>query len=313
MKQVGDWLLKNDRGIFMLGLIGLLAILGTISLDIYNLDFEESSDEEKHYIIVAPANTTFRDITWKVAELVAIPITLVIIAYFINKRQQADEQKRRDNAEKITHTQTEEATLQNYFDRMTELLLDRGLRQSEPYSEVRNLARSQTLTTIRALSGKRKISILHFLRETDLIKLEPNIIDLSRADFTEADLKEATLSQLDLGRVRLSGTDLHRATLTETNLVKAELLMVDLTKANLTKADLRSALLRQATLIETNLTKANLAGADLREVNLKGANLTDAILDETKLTEAKYDHRTRWPSGFVPERAGAIMANERYV
>lgn len=75
---------------------------------------------------------------------------------------------------------------------MTELLLDRNLRQSEPYSEVRNLARSQTLTTLRSLSVPRKSSILHFLHEADLIKIELTIIDLSRADLTEATYDAST-------------------------------------------------------------------------------------------------------------------------
>jgi uncharacterized protein YjbI with pentapeptide repeats len=325
MKKLGHWLQKDDRGILLVGLLGALIILGTVGLDLLDLyeplDPGKSPSEPDYRIVVAPANSTLRDISWKVAELLAIPGTLVIIAYFINKRQQTDEQKRRNDAERISGIQAEERILQNYFDRMTDLLLDRVLRQSEPYSEVRNLARSRTLTTLRSVSGLRKSSVLHFLREADLINKEANIIDLSRADLTRLDLKECNLNNIKLARARLGGANLTQSALNEASLVEATLFGINLTQANVQQTDLRGANLRSARLVETDLTEANLSmvslreadlsranltRADLRQANLNGANLTGAVLAEADFTEAVYDDRTHWPVGFIPETAGAI-------
>ena len=44
------------------------------------------------------------------------------------------------------------------FDRMTELILDKGLCSSEPPPEVRDIARVRTLTVVRGLDGERKAS-----------------------------------------------------------------------------------------------------------------------------------------------------------
>ena len=57
-------------------------------------------------------------------------------------------------------------------------------------------------------------------------------------------------------------------------------------------ADLRGA----------KLTRADLRRADLREANLPGAKLRGA-----DLSGAEYDDKTKWPAGFDPEAADAIL------
>lgn len=52
-----------------------------------------------------------------------------------------------------------------------------------------------------------------------------------------------------------------------------------------------------------NLRGRDLRGRDLSGADLRGADLTGANLRGTDLTGARYDARTRWPSGFVPRGA----------
>lgn len=72
-----------------------------------------------------------------------------------------------------------------------------------------------------------------------------------------------------------------------------------------------------ANLSHVNLRRADLRGADLRDANfrfvdlsgahLEGADLIGANLDGSNLTRATYDEDTRWPAGFDPRRAGALL------
>jgi hypothetical protein len=66
-------------------------------------------------------------------------------------------------------------------------------------------------------------------------------------------------------------------------------------EVDLEGAVLADAILRKAVLVRADLRKASLQGADLRQACLTGAKLTDAV----------YDDRTRWPTGFSPRRHGA--------
>ena len=77
----------------------------------------------------------------------------------------------------------------------------------------------------------------------------------------------------------------------------ANLRGADLSGANLSMADLSGANLREANLEFANLSKANLIKADLREANLSQANLR----------KVKYHKDTKWPEGFDPVKAGAIL------
>jgi uncharacterized protein YjbI with pentapeptide repeats len=72
------------------------------------------------------------------------------------------------------------------------------------------------------------------------------------------------------------------------------LLQADLEGADLTGADLTGVRLRQA-----NLRHARLQCADLQDADLTGADLSGAT----------YDHRTRWPPSFDPQRRGAVRAD----
>jgi hypothetical protein len=131
--------------------------------------------------------------------------------------------------------------------------------------------------------------------------------DLSKTDFsgtnlTNADLREANLSNSDLNRADLTSANLHEADLSGSDLRGADLTNADLREANLINSDLTGA-----DLSSTDLRAANLFGAHLSEVDLTGANLAGANLRQVDLYEAKYDHNTKWPTGFDPFAARAVL------
>ena len=64
---------------------------------------------------------------------------------------------------KFAEDRQQETRLQTYFDRMTELLLEEGLRESEKGDETRSIARTRTLSTLRALNVERKQYLIRFL------------------------------------------------------------------------------------------------------------------------------------------------------
>jgi len=234
--------------------------------------------------------TGFHKTLWDWMQLLIIPVALAIAALLFNRTERKSEQR-------IAIDSQRQATLQEYLDRMSELLLERDLRTSQPDDEVRNVARARTLTVLSRINTERKGSLLQFLSESHLI----SVIDLSGADFTgvrlrKADLRGARLAGAKLTGADLSGADLSGANLTganlrgvdlrEASLTRANLSGAKLTRANLTKANLTEANLYIATLPETILHKANLAGAKLIGANLIGADLTEADLTRADFTEA---------------------------
>ncbi len=75
-------------------------------------------------------------------------------------------------------------------------------------------------------------------------------------------------------------------------------------------ADLRGANLTGANLTGADLSGAYLSGADLREANLAGADLSEAFLSDAHLRLARYNADTKWPEGFDPEAAGAVLVED---
>ncbi len=261
----------------------------------------------------------FNKSLWDWMQLLIIPLALAVIAILFNRADRKNEQK-------IASDNQQEAALQSYLDRLSELQLKENLRKLEPDAEAWNIARSRTLTVLRGLDPNRKGSVLRFLSESGLI----SIIDLSGADLVGAELSEVKLEEAKLTSAKLSNSNLLGAGLKGTNLRGADLsgailVDADLRGANLTTAKLKGARLSEAVLNEAdlsfadpsytdlsgatvsantsrgdkvtthiagaNLTKANLTQANLYEANLKGtcpfgANLHGANLTKTNLKEA---------------------------
>jgi uncharacterized protein YjbI with pentapeptide repeats len=149
----------------------------------------------------------------------------------------------------------------------------------------------------------------------------------------DAKLQHAHLVGVDLSGALLAGSNLHWANLTraklrnthfggailcDANLSHSEMTHAFLYRANLSGATLIRADLRDTHLVSANFRRTNLTGADLGTAlaigtRFQGADLRGADLARTKylstsrFTDARYDVHTRWPKGFDPVKAGAVM------
>lgn len=263
---------------------------------------------------------------WDWLDLLIIPIILAILAAMFSRIESERVAKREELDREFEQDRQMEAALQTYLDRMTELILEKGLRSSkggsadkdeaiggiqawliskfssglilpsDTFKVAQDIARVRTLTVLRQLDSKRKGLLLRFLHESKLIQREQTIILLNQADLTGADLNRASLSwanlrgvdlsQAKLKRAYLARTDLSQADLTEAELARAHLKEVMLQWTNLTQADLNEADLQKAHLEYAKLNGTKLIRANLAGADLKFAKLIGADLTEADLTEA---------------------------
>jgi uncharacterized protein YjbI with pentapeptide repeats len=240
-------------------------------------------------------------------ELLIIPIFIAVGVWWLDRRQKETErefeQARLTKDREIAQEKRYDATLEAYFDRMTALLLDEGLRDSEEGDEVRTIARTRTLTVLRRLDASHNEQVLGFLKGMGLIFAESSI-DLLYSDIKEADLKGIVnlvdgnmrnanlkgvdLAGADLRMADLRGANLQEAFLIEANLQLAVLLDSDLRCTLLIRANMQGALLRNSNLQGASLLQADLRGADLRNADLRRARELDTVnFDDAKMEGAK--------------------------
>ena len=286
---------------------------------------------------------------WDWMGLWLIPLVLAMGAFLLSESTKASDnklaQQQRDNERAIADQRAaiereiakdnqRQITLEAYFDRMTELLLANGLRESNEGDEVRGIARTRTLTVLRDLDGRRKGQVLQFLYELNLISGNKPIIGMRSADLRDLDLPYAKLENIALPEANLRKSNLHSAKLSGANFQLADLdeiildwadlrnanLYCGLSKAQLSCAHLDNAVLFRANLHGASLINSSLVGADLRYANFKyknehlgegednidRANLPLAKMSQCNLSGAKID-----PAQLagVSSLAGAIMPN----
>ena len=210
--------------------------------------------------------------------LAALAIPVVVgfgAAWFTAQQGKVSDRENTDNQRQVA--------LQAYIDKMSELLLEKQLRTSQPEDEVRTIARVQTITLLFQLDARRIGYVFAFLREAGLMSAKSNssIVNLYHADLNGANLSEANLSGANL-----RGAWLHEANLSGADLSGADLTSADLTSADLSGAHLDGAHLSGANLSEADLSKALLLIADLSGAHLNGANLSEALLGLANLSGA---------------------------
>lgn len=190
---------------------------------------------------------------WDWLDLLIVPIVLAFGGYLFTR---SENQRSQDNADR----RAQDEALQAYLDKMSELLIDRQLRkETDRYADKRITARARTLAVLRQLDdGRRKRTVLLFLREARLINREDRPQDDSKVNPPIVGLGDADLTNANLRRAKLINTDRDEP--------------ISLQRANLEGADLQGA----------DLERADLAGANLDKANLTGANLTGADLSEVK-------------------------------
>ena len=240
------------------------------------------------YISTSP-NVERSKTLWDWMELLIIPLVLAIGAFFLNRSEQSlERQAAKNRAElerEIVKDRQQEAALQAYLDRMSDLLLKEKLLTTDK-EEVHDLARTWTLTVLQGLDKERKGQVLKFLFDANLIKNINTIIPLKGADLSGADLSDTNLSDINLNSVNLSGANLHNVNLRYGILNDAKLGNVDLSNGDLRDADLSGAILSNAKVTHTLLNVANMSNIDLVGANLNNAHLTGANLSNANLSNA---------------------------
>ena len=239
---------------------------------------------------------------WEWLELLIVPLGLAVGAFYlenrVENRQERIATERYEQERSIADERAKQDVLDSYLERMQELLLDRGLRESSEDSEVRSVARAITTTAFKELGWERNALLVDFLQESNLISSNDNLekesvkgiailsgLNLSRVNLDFANLIEANLSGANLSEANLSN-----AKLIEANLSNANLLGTDLSDANLIEADLSRAILIGADLSTANLLSTDLSNANLSYANLSGANLLSTDLSNANLSYADLSH-----------------------
>ena len=292
-------------------------------------------------VVETTTATTFQDAKtlWDLLSLAGVPLSLAILGYVLQQLQQAhaeqqakaekeiaDQQAKAEKEiadqrvkveKEIAESNQREEALQNYLDRLSDLLIDKNviaiavklqsakenqsednpppqttLEEKELLNAAIDVIRARTLSILRRLGqdGERKGDVIRFLIEAEVVsKLNLNF---SGADLTSADLSRTNLSGADLTSVNLSNADLSFATLSNAKIGFATLSNADLSLANLNFANLNFANLSDAKLLCTGLSGAKLVGvklvgADLTGANLSGANFSGANFSGTDISDVQ--------------------------
>jgi hypothetical protein len=154
---------------------------------------------------------------WDWLGLLIIPVLLGLGGIWFNNQTRKSEQelasRERENDREIAKDRVREDALQRYLDRMSELVLDKNLRESKPHDAMRTMARARTLTVLRSLDGNRKGQVARFLHESEEkmgwgkssgagpIRLKTRVIE-AIIDLQDADLGGANLRGVNLSSVR---------------------------------------------------------------------------------------------------------------
>ena len=280
-------------------------------------------------VIETTTTTTFQDAKtlWDWLSLAGVPLSLAILGYVLQQLQQARTEQQAKAEKEIAESNQQEEALQNYLDRLSELLIDKNLiatavqlqddienqaehneepittpKEKELLNTATDVIRARTLSILRRLGQdkERKGDVIRFLIEAEVIsKLQLNLSEanLRNVSLRGADLSSVSLSSADLNSADFNSANLRLSNLRLSNLSDAKLIDTNLSLAKLFRANLNGADLSSAKLIGTNLSHANLNGATLNDTDLNGANLK-GIQDwtENQLAAAKLC-RTMLPEG----------------
>ncbi|ESA34173.1 low-complexity protein [Leptolyngbya sp. Heron Island J] len=278
--------------------------------------------------IISTATTTREPgkTLWDWLGLILVPLTLVILGYWLQQRDKKRAEIAAKAQQKISADETREEVLQTYIDRLSSLLVDKNLialavkvhsqnRESQLFSlstspptteqqELLNasvdIIRARTLSVLRRLKNdtERKSSVIRFLIDTEAIskaKLNLQSFNLSGINLKGVVLKNTNLRFVDLSNANLTGTTLDSAIFSKAILSNASLHQSSLTNAYLDLAKLNGTLLRgailpKADLLHADLSNADLSGASLQKACLIGANFSNANLCEANLRGATFSN-----------------------
>lgn len=286
LKWLLSWGKKKRQSLMLVGIVALLMGLILLVIGGYWLKWDWTGFGAQ----VNPGTKQYQSAKslwdWlQLAGVVAIPI---VVAWFTTRQKQDFQtaQAQREAEREIIADTQRETMLQAYLAKMSELLLDRNLRLSNPNDEVRQIARVQTLTILQRLDGTRKWNVLQFLHDANLVDKDHPIIDLRGANLSKVSLGAVTkfggtwFTHIDLDKINLKQVDLSNADLSHASITEANLSGSILDGANFIGTDFSNTNLRNSSFFGTILQEATLYGSDLSGAYLKGAMVTQEQLEQ---------------------------------
>ncbi|GER88071.1 hypothetical protein KDW_22330 [Dictyobacter vulcani] len=181
----------------------------------------------------------------------------------------------------IASEQQQEAVLQNYLNKLTDLLVhDQLLKMRNRADPPKIAADALTLDTFSRVNPERKAELMRFIYHTKVISNDSTILDMQDVDVSKATMGNIDLQDTNLLGANISGADLHGANMSDTLLTFTNLSQTNLTRANFQGSDMHN----------TNLTGADLAGANLRDAT---------GLTQTQLSSVKSLAGATMPDGSV--------------
>ena len=135
----------------------------------------------------------------QLSGIIAIPIIAVLIPLWISALHNQDlqiAQIQHRNDLQVAQNQQQQAILEMYLDRMSDLILNKSLNDPKIAVEMRALVRARTLIALSILDPGRKVILIQFLYKAHLIDAKGAIIDLSGADLRYITLDLAHLQMV---------------------------------------------------------------------------------------------------------------------
>ncbi len=218
------WLRKNIIIAFaIIGTFVLFAVL-ILTVNIYRLDLTttittEVTQSPQQKVTTIETGKSLLD--WlQLVGVLAIPIVVAAGTAMLTTRQtqiseanrkqqndisEANRKQQHDTDVQIAEIQQQEEFLRTYFDKLSDLLLDKTLSTN---THIHSIVRARTLAALHILNTERKAIVLRFLYDSDLLQYVKNFLyslDLSHTDLNRIDLSHADLSHADLSSADLSG------------------------------------------------------------------------------------------------------------
>jgi uncharacterized protein YjbI with pentapeptide repeats len=227
---------------------------------------------------------------WDWMELLLIPLALAGIAYLFRRSEV-------ESANQQSRERSRDDALNSYFQHIQTILLETDRSDAhQAIGTASKLATARTISLLRMLDPERRLLVLRFLYDVELIHGNQPFVDLARADLSRVAsyrfyLSNANLHRVNLEYAKLESTQLNEACLSSANLYRACLSFSYLNKANLeyaflNEANLYCAQLQGTSLIKSTACKSNFAGAFLDGAILRDVDLTRANLRKAKLRGA---------------------------
>jgi hypothetical protein len=263
----------RQHRLLSIGIIVTLIVLAAIALAVWWFGWDwtgfnggysqittTSTSHGTTTVTAKPPGKTF----WDWLQLLIIPAVIAVGGYLFSLAVSRNEQRN-------TKDNQQEAALQVYIDKVSELLLHERLGESPPPHEVVIIVRARTATVLRILDPIRRASLIQFLSQSGILAL--CVENTAKSSFDWPLKNEYSLEDIDLRETNFNGVNLSMIHLEGANLQGASL-----REANLEGTDLGRANLQMANLMHANLQRANLFGANLQGARLYGANYGDSPL-----------------------------------